>query len=55
MSMEKPAAMPVPTPAEEGEILGHMMAAVDPDNPQNFRLTTKIYASVVAWGAAFIV
>ena len=34
---------------------GHMMSADDPDNPQNWRLYKKIYASAVAFAFAWVV
>ncbi|KAK4696395.1 hypothetical protein P7C71_g1515, partial [Lecanoromycetidae sp. Uapishka_2] len=34
---------------------GHMMAADDPDNPQNWPLYKKIYASAVAFAFTWVV
>ena len=34
---------------------GHMMSANDPDNPQNWPLHKKIYASAVAFAFAWVV
>ena len=34
---------------------GHMMAADDPDNPQNWPIQKKIYASAVAFAFAWVV
>ena len=34
---------------------GHMMAADDPDNPQNWPIHKKIYASAVAFAFAWVV
>ena len=34
---------------------GHMMAANDPDNPQNWPLYKKVYASTVAFAFAWVV
>ncbi len=34
---------------------GHMMAADDPDNPQNWPLHKKVYASAVAFAFAWLV
>lgn len=34
---------------------GHMMAANDPDNPQNWPVQRKIYVSAVAFAFAWVV
>ena len=34
---------------------GHMMAANDPDNPHNWPVQRKIYASAVAFAFAWVV
>lgn len=34
---------------------GHMMAADDPDNPQNWPLPKKAYVSAVAFAFAWVV
>ena len=34
---------------------GHMMAANDPDNPQNWPVQRKVYASAVAFAFAWVV
>lgn len=34
---------------------GHMMSADDPDNPQNWPIHKKIYASAVAFAFAWVV
>lgn len=34
---------------------GHMMAANDPDNPQNWHVQRKIYASAVAFAFTWVV
>lgn len=34
---------------------GHMMSADDPDNPQNWPLYRKLYASAVAFAFAWVV
>lgn len=34
---------------------GHMMSADDPDNPQNWPLHKKVYASAVAFAFAWVV
>lgn len=34
---------------------GHMMSADDPDNPQNWPLYKKVYASMVAFAFAWVV
>lgn len=34
---------------------GHMMAANDPDNPQNWPVQRKIYASAVAFAFSWVV
>ena len=43
------------TPAEPLAAAGHMMSADDPDNPQNWPLHKKLYASAVAFAFAWVV
>lgn len=34
---------------------GHMMAADDPDNPQNWPISKKVYVSAVSFAFAWVV
>lgn len=43
------------TSADPIAAAGHMMSADDPDNPQNWPLYKKFYASAVAFAFAWVV
>lgn len=43
------------TAADPMATTGHMMSADDPDNPQNWPLYKKVYASAVAFAFAWVV
>ncbi len=65
MTMERShAASPVSPPMDDMDLkgvtvmtapAGHMMAANDPDNPQNWPVHRKIYASAVAFTFSWVV
>ena len=50
-----PGANTMKTAADPLATAGHMMAADDPDNPQNWPLYKKVYASAVAFAFAWVV
>lgn len=50
-----PGADTMKTAADPMAAAGHMMSADDPDNPQNWPLHKKIYASAVAFAFAWVV
>jgi len=41
--------------AKSGEILSHSLSSNDPENPMNWHIHRRIYASSVAWFFAFAV
>ncbi len=50
-----PSADTMKTAADPVAAGGHMMSADDPDNPQNWPLYKKVYASAVAFAFAWVV
>ena len=50
-----PGADTMKTAADPMPAGGHMMSADDPDNPQNWPLYRKVYASAVAFAFAWVV
>ena len=55
MMKDAPGPDGVPSMKEMPASGGHMMAADDPDNPQNWPLHEKVYASAVAYAFAWVV
>ena len=50
-----PGTNTMETAADPMAATGHMMSADDPDNPQNWPLYKKVYASAVAFAFAWVV
>ena len=50
-----PGVNTLKTAADPLATAGHMMSADDPDNPQNWPLYKKVYASAVAFAFAWVV
>ena len=50
-----PGANTMKTAPDPMAAAGHMMSADDPDNPQNWPLQKKVYASAVAFAFAWVV
>ena len=50
-----PSADTMKTAADHMATAGHMMSADDPDNPQNWQLYKKVYASAVGFAFAWVV
>lgn len=50
-----PGADKMKIAADPVAAVGHMMSADDPDNPQNWPLQKKVYASTVAFTFAWVV
>lgn len=50
-----PSADMIKTAADPVAAGGHMMSADDPDNPQNWPLYRKLYASAVAFAFTWVV
>ena len=50
-----PGANTVKTAPDPMSAAGHVMSADDPDNPQNWPLYKKVYASAVAFAFTWVV